>query len=59
MNALQDVVLHVYELTPDDQQQQQQQQQQSTGVRALSFFTRILPSMGMGAYHTSLEVMDD
>ena len=57
MQELQDVVLHVYELqTPESQQQQQQQ---STGGRALSFFSRLLPSIGMGAYHTSLEVMDD
>jgi len=57
MNVLQDVILHVYELqtTPD----QQPEQQQSTGVRAMSFFSRVLPSIGMGAYHTSLEVMDD
>lgn len=55
MEELKDVVLHVYELqtTPN------QQQQQSAGVRALSFFSRMLPSMGMGAYHTSLEVMGD
>ncbi|CAB9502862.1 Desumoylating isopeptidase 2 [Seminavis robusta] len=56
MQVLQDVVLHVYELqAPADQQQQQQ----SSGLRALSFFSQMLPSMGYGAYHTSLEVMDD
>lgn len=56
MMELKDVILHVYELqTPESQQQQQQ----STGLRALSFFSSMLPSIGMGAYHTSLEVMDD
>jgi hypothetical protein len=25
----------------------------------MSFFSRLLPSVGMGAYHTSIEVMDD
>ena len=56
MEPIKDVTLHVYELqtSPDEQQQRQ-----STGARALSFFSRMLPSMGMGAYHTSLEVMDD
>lgn len=53
---IKDVTLHVWELqtAPDEQQQQQ-----STGARALSFFSKLLPSMGMGAYHTSLEVMGD
>jgi PPPDE putative peptidase domain len=54
MHVLQDVVLHVYEL-----QTATSDEQQSAGVRALSFFSRVLPSMGYGAYHTSLEVMDD
>jgi len=46
------IVLNVYELamTPD---QQEQQQQQSSVV---SFFSRILPHAGLGAYHTSLDV---
>jgi PPPDE putative peptidase domain len=47
----QDVVLHVYELHPSQGQQQQ---------GALSFLSQfLLPSMGYGAYHTSLEVMKD
>ena len=55
MEVLKDVVLHVYQLETSPEQQQQQ----SGGTRALSFFSRLLPSMGYGAYHTSLEVMDD
>ena len=57
MESIKDVTLHVYELQPSNtNDDQQQQQQQSTGLRAFSFLSRILPSMGMGAYHTSLEV---
>lgn len=43
-----DVILNVYELLPEQQQQQQ--------GGAAGFFARMLPSMGLGAYHTSLEV---
>ena len=51
------IVLNVYELamTPD-QQQQEQQQQQSSSASIISFFSRILPHAGLGAYHTSLDV---
>jgi hypothetical protein len=55
MQELKDVVLHVYEL----QTPQQQQQAHTAGARAMSFFSRMLPSVGMGAYHTELEVMGD
>ena len=47
------VVLHVYELKPDPSRAQQI----STADRALLFMSGILPAIGMGAYHTSLEVM--
>lgn len=57
MQELKDVVLHVYSLqTPAEQQQQMDS---TAGGRAASFFSRMLPQIGMGAYHTSLEVMDD
>lgn len=50
MEELHDVVLHVYQLAVPEQGGQQQQQ--SAG----SFFARMLPNIGMGAYHTSLQV---
>lgn len=60
MNELQDVILHVYKLETEQQQNQQQsQQQQSTGIRALNFMSRLLPQVGMGAYHTSIEIFSD
>jgi PPPDE putative peptidase domain len=59
MQVLQDVVLHVYELQTTPSAAAGDEQPQTAGVRALSFFSRVLPSMGYGAYHTSLEVMDD
>ena len=49
------VVLHVYEFNPDPSQHDGPV---STTDRALCTLSGILPVIGMGAYHTSLEVMD-
>jgi len=46
MEGAKDVVLHVYELQPGS----------GSNGNSSSFLTRFLPSVGMGAYHTSLEV---
>lgn len=46
MEELKDVVLNVYALATDGPEM----------GRAASFLTRFLPSLGMGAYHTSLEL---
>lgn len=54
------VKLHVWELQPDANtraQLQQQQSQPSATDRALLLVSGLLPSIGMGAYHSSLEVM--
>jgi hypothetical protein len=53
-NASAMVVLHVYELQPDPSQHSHQP---STTDRALLLVSGILPAIGMGAYHTSLEVL--
>ena len=58
MESIKDVTLHVWELQPSEEQRQQQQQQ-NAGMGAFSFIARILPSMGMGAYHTCLEVNNE
>ena len=47
------ITLHVYELQPDPSQQTQQP---SATDRALLMVSGFLPAIGMGAYHTSLEV---
>lgn len=49
------VILHVYDFQPDISQQQQAI---STTDRALLMFSSVLPKIGMGAYHTSLELRD-
>jgi hypothetical protein len=50
------VILHVYELQPD--QSAHRPEEISRTDRALLMVSGLLPSIGMGAYHTSLEVMD-
>ena len=50
------VILHVYELQPDPSLAENQQQHVSTTDRALLFMSGLLPTIGMGAYHTSLEL---
>ena len=50
------VILHVYELQPDPSLAESQQQHVSTTDRALLFMSGLLPTIGMGAYHTSLEL---
>lgn len=50
------VVLHVYELQPEANSRSPHEI--SNTDRALLMVTGLLPSIGMGAYHTSLEVMD-
>lgn len=54
------VVLNIYQLEAPDPdanaEQNQQQQQSSVGRGVVSFFSRILPRAGLGAYHTSLDV---
>jgi hypothetical protein len=47
------VILHVYELQPDPSQQTHAP---SATDRALLMVSGILPTIGMGAYHTSLEI---
>mmetsp|Transcript_27257 Transcript_27257/g.31109 ORF Transcript_27257/g.31109 Transcript_27257/m.31109 type:complete len:202 (+) Transcript_27257:32-637(+) len=50
------VTLHVYEFQPDSSQHPPEAI--TTTDRALLMFSQILPAIGMGAYHTSLEVMN-
>lgn len=50
------VILHVYELQPDANARRPHEI--SNTDRALLMVTGLLPAIGMGAYHTSLEVMD-
>lgn len=56
MNNRNCVILHVYELQPDANARRPHEI--SNTDRALLMVTGLLPSIGMGAYHTSLEVMD-
>lgn len=54
MEELKDVVLNVYTLAiPDGSAAGGAEQQRSSTA---SFFSRLLPSVGLGAYHTSLQV---
>lgn len=46
MEGVKDVVLHVYQL----------QTSNGNNGSSASFFSRLLPQVGLGAYHTSLEV---
>jgi len=51
------VVLNIYQLeTAPDTDANAEQQQSSVGRSVTSFFSRILPRAGLGAYHTSLDV---
>ena len=51
------VVLNIYQLdTAPDPDANAEQQQSSVGRGVASFFSRILPRAGLGAYHTSLDV---
>lgn len=50
------VILHVYELQPD--QSAFRPEDISRTDRALLMVSGLLPTIGMGAYHTSLEVMN-
>jgi len=51
MEELKDVVLNVYSLAPTSDDQQAQQ---SSGRAGAGFLARLLPSVGMGAYHTEI-----
>ena len=53
MEVDKDVILHVYKLLNDDGGGGSGG---GASSRGMSFLSRLLPSMGMGAYHTSLEV---
>eukprot|EP00980_Cylindrotheca_fusiformis_P021172 scaffold8136_cov127-Cylindrotheca_fusiformis.AAC.12 len=50
------VILHVYELQPD--KSGVRPEDISRTDRALLLVSGLLPTIGMGAYHTSIEVMD-
>jgi hypothetical protein len=59
MEEFHDVVLHVYDLQTPDAEQMQQATNTSRGGSIVSFFSKLLPTIGMGAYHTCVEVMND
>jgi len=50
------VVLNIYQLEAPEPDANAEQQQSSVGRGVASFFSRILPRAGLGAYHTSLDV---
>lgn len=52
------IVLNVYELamTPSDDNDHQEQPTRTASSSLVSFFSKLLPRAGLGAYHTSLDV---
>eukprot|EP00584_Thalassiosira_punctigera_P004987 CAMPEP_0172533206 /NCGR_PEP_ID=MMETSP1067-20121228/5997_1 /TAXON_ID=265564 ORGANISM="Thalassiosira punctigera, Strain Tpunct2005C2" /NCGR_SAMPLE_ID=MMETSP1067 /ASSEMBLY_ACC=CAM_ASM_000444 /LENGTH=239 /DNA_ID=CAMNT_0013317821 /DNA_START=57 /DNA_END=776 /DNA_ORIENTATION=+ len=50
------VTLNIYDLLPESQPQQQSSSSSSQPSASANFFRSLLPSLGFGAYHTSIDV---